>query len=309
MGIRFVRRRSRLLVVTVLVTGAVALLAGSAWSAAPRPAPRPPTASTGGVSNVTYSSAILHGYVEPARSGHQLRLPVRPDGRLWRAVAARSGWQRDGLDQGQSGRHRPSAGDRLSLPDRREQLPAGRSRAWAARFGRRRSRCRCRSSARPIRSCSAIRSSSRARCRGRARRRTRSCCRPTRSRTSGGFKTVGNPEVANSAGGFSFPFLGLLENAQLRVVTVGRPVVVEPGGARERRCARVLPRAPCPPPWVCAPVWHGRPGGGRRARRLPAACGRAGRSTRAAPSSKPARRPYRGSAASCVCAIVVSTAR
>ena len=65
MGIRFVRRRSRLLVVTVLVTGAVALLAGSAWSAAPRPAPRPPTASTGGVSNVTYSSAILHGYVNP----------------------------------------------------------------------------------------------------------------------------------------------------------------------------------------------------------------------------------------------------
>jgi hypothetical protein len=44
----------------------------------------------------------------------------------------------------------------------------------------------------------------------------------------GGFKTVGNPEVTNSAGGFSFPFLGLSENAQLRVVTVGKPVVVSP---------------------------------------------------------------------------------
>ncbi|HEY5342034.1 MAG TPA: hypothetical protein VIJ66_00020 [Solirubrobacteraceae bacterium] len=44
----------------------------------------------------------------------------------------------------------------------------------------------------------------------------------------GGFKTVGNPEVTNSAGGFSFPFLGLLENAQLRVVTVGNPVVASP---------------------------------------------------------------------------------
>ncbi len=44
----------------------------------------------------------------------------------------------------------------------------------------------------------------------------------------GGFKTVGNPEVTNSAGGFSFPFLGLLENAQLRVVTVGKPVVASP---------------------------------------------------------------------------------
>ncbi|HEV3033595.1 MAG TPA: hypothetical protein VGX72_02290 [Solirubrobacteraceae bacterium] len=44
----------------------------------------------------------------------------------------------------------------------------------------------------------------------------------------GGFKDVGNPEVANSTGGFSFPYVGLLENAQLRVVTVGSPVVVSP---------------------------------------------------------------------------------
>jgi hypothetical protein len=44
----------------------------------------------------------------------------------------------------------------------------------------------------------------------------------------GGFKTLGNPEVTNSAGGFSFPFPGLLENAQLRVVTVGKPTVVSP---------------------------------------------------------------------------------
>ncbi len=40
-----------------------------------------------------------------------------------------------------------------------------------------------------------------------------------------GFQTVGNPEVTNSAGGFSFPFVGLLQNAQLRVVTVGGPAV------------------------------------------------------------------------------------
>jgi hypothetical protein len=42
---------------------------------------------------------------------------------------------------------------------------------------------------------------------------------------TGGFRTVGNPEVTNGAGGFSFPFVGLLENAQLRVVTVGGPAV------------------------------------------------------------------------------------
>jgi len=41
----------------------------------------------------------------------------------------------------------------------------------------------------------------------------------------GGFQTVGNAELTNAAGSFSFPFLGLLENAQLRVVTVGKPEV------------------------------------------------------------------------------------
>jgi hypothetical protein len=44
----------------------------------------------------------------------------------------------------------------------------------------------------------------------------------------GGFKTVGNQQLTNSAGGFSFPFLGLLENAQLRVVTIGKPQVSSP---------------------------------------------------------------------------------
>ncbi len=43
-----------------------------------------------------------------------------------------------------------------------------------------------------------------------------------------GFHAVGNPEVTNSAGGFSFPYLGLLENAQLRVATVGGAVVASP---------------------------------------------------------------------------------
>ncbi len=44
----------------------------------------------------------------------------------------------------------------------------------------------------------------------------------------GGFQIVGNPEVTNPTGGFSFPFLGLLESAQLRVVTVGKPEVSSP---------------------------------------------------------------------------------
>lgn len=44
----------------------------------------------------------------------------------------------------------------------------------------------------------------------------------------GGFHNVGNPEVTNSTGGFSFPYIGLLDNAQVRVVTVGKPEVSSP---------------------------------------------------------------------------------
>jgi hypothetical protein len=44
----------------------------------------------------------------------------------------------------------------------------------------------------------------------------------------GGFRDVGNPEVTSATGGFSFPYVGLLENAQLRVVTVGKPEVLSP---------------------------------------------------------------------------------
>jgi hypothetical protein len=43
-----------------------------------------------------------------------------------------------------------------------------------------------------------------------------------------GFHNVGNPEVTGSTGAFSFPYIGLLENAQVRVVTVGKPEVSSP---------------------------------------------------------------------------------
>jgi len=45
---------------------------------------------------------------------------------------------------------------------------------------------------------------------------------------TGGFHAVGNPELTTSTGSFSFPYLGLLENSQLRVVTVGGALVVSP---------------------------------------------------------------------------------
>jgi hypothetical protein len=44
----------------------------------------------------------------------------------------------------------------------------------------------------------------------------------------GGFKTYGNPQLTSSTGSFSFPVLGLLENAQLRVVTTVSPYVASP---------------------------------------------------------------------------------
>lgn len=43
-----------------------------------------------------------------------------------------------------------------------------------------------------------------------------------------GFKTVGNPELTNAAGTFSFPILGLPVNTQFRVITTGAPYVVSP---------------------------------------------------------------------------------
>jgi hypothetical protein len=43
-----------------------------------------------------------------------------------------------------------------------------------------------------------------------------------------GFQQVGNPELTNATGGFSFPYVGLLQNAQIRVATVGRPIVTSP---------------------------------------------------------------------------------
>jgi hypothetical protein len=62
-----------------------------------------------------------------------------------------------------------------------------------------------------------------------------------------GFKAYGNPQVTSSTGSFSFPVLGLLENAQLRVVTttppyVSSPVVVEGVAVRVTLHARRVQR-------------------------------------------------------------------
>lgn len=43
-----------------------------------------------------------------------------------------------------------------------------------------------------------------------------------------GFKTLGNPEVTNSLGAFSFPVVGMSVNTQLRVVTTAAPFISSP---------------------------------------------------------------------------------
>jgi hypothetical protein len=43
-----------------------------------------------------------------------------------------------------------------------------------------------------------------------------------------GFKTLGNPEVTNAVGGFTFPVIGMLVNTQLRVVTTSAPFISSP---------------------------------------------------------------------------------
>lgn len=88
-----------------------------------------------------------------------------------------------------------------------------------------------------------------------------------------GFKDVGNPEVANSAGDFSFPHVRLLGN---------RAAACRDGMSRRRRSVRSSASS-------CS-----RP---------------APRSMRAAPSSQPAAPRSRVSAASCACATRACIAR
>ncbi len=43
-----------------------------------------------------------------------------------------------------------------------------------------------------------------------------------------GFQDTGNAELTSATGSFSFPFVGLTQNTQMRVVSVGKPTVISP---------------------------------------------------------------------------------
>ncbi len=85
-----------------------------------------------------------------------------------------------------------------------------------------------------------------------------------------GFQPVGNAQLTSATGAFSFPFVGLLQNIQLRVATVGKPsvsspVILEGVAVKFAIHARSTRRQ-----GVRAPLRHRGAGEGRRARRLPA---------------------------------------
>jgi len=223
MRTRSVRGRSHLLVVFVMTAAAVALLAGSAWSAPPRP----PIVTTGGVSNVTYSSAILYGYVDARgeltnyyfqygpTGAYGAQSPLAPAGNGM--VSIKVSQAVTGLQSGITYHYRIVAsgpGGTVRGADRTfrtPKVPLSVQIAGAPNpvvFG---------SSFFVEGTLSGTGASTHA-----------VVLQANPFPYIGGFKTVGNPEVTNSTGGFSFPFLGLSENAQLRVVTVGKPVVTSP---------------------------------------------------------------------------------
>ena len=65
-----------------------------------------------------------------------------------------------------------------------------------------------------------------------------------RSPSRAGFQNLGNPELTNATGGFSFPVLALALVTQFRVVDDHQPAGRQPGRAGERRGAGRKPRRP-----------------------------------------------------------------
>lgn len=212
-----------MLVALALTAGAVALLADSAWSANATP----PVVSTGDVSNVTYSSAILYGNINAkgavtnyvfqygTTGAYGAQSPLAPAGNgtigirvsqavtglspatvyHYRIVASGPGGTVRGADRTFKTPKVPLSVQIAGVPD-----PVVFGGSFAV-----------------VGTLSGTGASTHA-----------VVLQANPFPYLGGFKTVGNPEVTNGAGDFSFPFLGLSENTQLRVVTVGKPVVVSP---------------------------------------------------------------------------------
>jgi hypothetical protein len=210
----------------ILASALLALSISSAQAAAPPP-PMPPSVTTGGTSNVTYSSAILYGFVNArgqatnyffqygTTKGYGAQSPLAPAGNgtitikvsqavtglrpfttyHYRIVAVGPGGAKTGGDRAFTTPKVP-----LSLAIAAAPNPVVFGNPFLIEGN----------------------------LLGTGASTHEIVLQVNTFPYLGGFKNVGNPEVTNSTGGFSFPVLGLLENAQLRVVTVGKPLVYSP---------------------------------------------------------------------------------
>jgi hypothetical protein len=214
------RRHMRALLATALLAAAVP--AGAAAAALPAP-----TVSTGGVSDLTYSSVVLHGRVNAHgqltnyffQYGHTRKYgaqsPLAPAGSAstavpvsqalagleaftsyhYRIVAVSAGGATLGEDHSFTTPKVPLSVAIVGVPN---PVPYGFPFIVEGTLSG-----------------------------------TGSAGHPVRLESNpfpylGGFQAVGNTELTNATGGFSFPYVGLLVNTQLRVSTVGKPAVSSP---------------------------------------------------------------------------------
>jgi hypothetical protein len=218
-----VRKGLRLLVVLACTVGAFALAVSSGGAAVVHP----PLVSTGNTSNVTYSSAILYGHVNArglptnyafqygTTSGYGAQTPLAPAGngtleiRLsqlitglqpvtvyhYRIVATNTAGTTVGTDHAFTTAKLPLSLQLAGVPN---PVPFGSSFLAEGNL-------------------SGTGSASHA-----------VVLEVNPFPYTAGFKTLGNTELTGPTGAFSFPVVGLLENAQIRVQTVGRPVITSP---------------------------------------------------------------------------------
>jgi hypothetical protein len=218
------RRATRRPLVAVLALLALAL---ALTPSAALGAPSPPTVSTGGSSNVSFSSAILYGNVNPnglatgyvfqygTSTGYGGQTPLAPAGNG--TISIRLSQTVTGLQPGTTYHYRIVA-----------VSPGGTSNGKDRTFktGNVPLSLQITNVPNPVTYGNPFLVEGNLSGTGGANREVRLESNPFPY--IGGFRVVGNPEVTTSGGGFSFPYLGLLENAQLRVVTVGGTLVTSP---------------------------------------------------------------------------------
>jgi hypothetical protein len=206
----------------VLATSVLALLAPGALAA-----PSVPSVTTSGASNATFSSVIVYGHVNPnglatnyvfqygTTSGYGGQTPLAPAGNG--TISIKLGQTISGLQPGTTYHYRIVAVNSAGTANGNDRTFKTASVPLSVQIT---------GVPNPVVFGNPFLVEGRLSGTGAANREVTLQSNPFPYLT--GFQNVGNPEVTNSVGSFSFPYLGLLENAQLRVVTVGKPEVSSP---------------------------------------------------------------------------------